>query len=385
MKALLRRNKQDFIPPFCPNPKCQHHQKPIKKNWWNKLQPYPTKLYGMVPRFYCRTCGRTFSLQTFKLNYYCKKLVNYRTLHHLNSESVSIRGLSRFLGVSPACVTNRTLRLGRQNLALHSLCLQMISGDQDVAIDGLVSFDVSQYFPNNLTIAVTAESLLILEVNHCTLRRSGRMTEAQKKKREQLDKAFSFEKGALSRSFREVLDFLFESYPRYPERPMVLITDEKKEYERAFRKHALFKDQAEGTRCVHHRINSQMARNKNNHLQPCNYMEREIRKDLAAHRRETVCHCRNVNNGILRLWCYAGWHNYWKSFPSASSPGEGLTHGELAGISAEVLMGLRETVYEDRAFLSRINLSPSGRRAWLMDHPTPLKRGHDYVPAFAAA
>jgi len=382
MNTLLPINTKSFIPPFCPNPNCTHHQKPRQENWWNHLKPYSTRTFGEVPRFYCRTCRKTFSAQTFKLDYYCKKVLDYSLLHHLSSESVSVRALSRLLKVSRGCIINRSQRLGRQCLALHSLLRRMIWGGEMVAIDGIQSFDVSQYFPNNLTLSVTHESLYVLEATHCTLRRSGRMTEKQKEKRRKLEERFSYERGAVVRSFREVLDQLAEEYPLREGQPLIIITDEKKEYERALRSHILFKEQGDTRRTIHIKVSSKAKRNRSNLLFPCNYFDREIRKDQAAHRRETACHCRNVNNGMLRLWSYLAWHNYWKRYPIKGPSEDSMLHGQWAGLNGQLLSLLKGYIYKSRVFLSRIRLSPCGVRAWLLDHTTPLKEGHDYVPAY---
>lgn len=371
-----------FVPPFCPNSSCRHHRSPRNPAWWNYLQSYMTKAFGEVPRFYCRSCGKTFSVQTFRLDYYCKRVVDYRLLHHLSSESVSVRGLSRVLKVSPGCIINRSQRLGRQCIAMHTLCRNLIRGEEAVAIDGFQSFDVSQYFPNNITISVTGSSLFVLEASHTQIRRTGRMRQDQMKRRQALEEQYVIERGGISRSFREVLDQLKEGYPRKPGMPLVIWTDEKGEYRRVFRRHELFRNQSATQRCVHGTVSSRAARTRINPLFPCNYFDREIRKDQAAHRRETACHCRNVNNGMLRLWCYIGWHNYWKRYPLADSPEEQLTHAEWAGLDARLLTWIRAHIYKTRIFLSRIRLPACCERAWLLDHRTPLKMKHDYVPAY---
>ncbi len=382
LSSFTRRG--GYEPPFCPNPGCRHHLRPNEPNWWNNLQPYETQAFGRVPRYYCRSCGKTFSVQTFRVDYYCKRVVDYRMLHHLSSESMSVRGLSRYLGVSPGCVINRSQRLGRQCIAMQNMCRTLIRGGEEVAIDGFASFDVSQYYPNNITLSVTGESLFVLEASHATMRRSGRMNERQKARRGEQEKRWKGERGGVSRSFREVLDQLAEGYPRKWGEPLVIWTDEKVEYGRVFRKHDLYRNQNEERRCVHGRISSREARTRLNPLFPCNYMDREIRKDQAAHRRETACHCRNVNNGMLRLWCYVGWHNYWKEYPIDGPAGERLTHAEWAGINGRLLSWIRSHIYETRVFLSRIRLSACCERAWLLDHRTPLKTIHDYVPAYVA-
>ncbi|HSV57109.1 MAG TPA: hypothetical protein VLH39_08410, partial [Magnetospirillaceae bacterium] len=114
-----------------------------------------------------------------------------------------------------------------------------------------------------------------------------------------------------------------------------------------------------------------------------NYLDRQIRKDQAAHRRQSACSARNVSNMMSRLWCYLGWHNYVKEYPVAGKVR--TRHAVLAGIpEGRVLSALRSS-YSFRAFLSRLRLTSCGLRAWNKSFPTPLKLSPDYLPAFASA
>jgi hypothetical protein len=110
---------------------------------------------------------------------------------------------------------------------MQNMCRTLIRGGEEVAIDGFASFDVSQYYPNNITLSVTGESLFVLEASHATMRRSGRMNERQKARREEQEKRVKGERGGVSRSFREVLDQLAEGYPRKWGEPLVIWTDRR--------------------------------------------------------------------------------------------------------------------------------------------------------------
>ena len=65
-------------PPFCPHPACPLHVKPGSddarrlrgKDWYTHAGVYHTKVRGEVQRFKCRVCGKGFSEQTFRLDYY---------------------------------------------------------------------------------------------------------------------------------------------------------------------------------------------------------------------------------------------------------------------------------------------------------------------------
>jgi len=165
---------------FCPNPTCPHHQVAPEGSWYVALGFYYTKCFGDVPRYRCKTCGRTFSSQTFSLDYFAKKRLDYRQIERLVSSSMSQRALSRHFKVSLGTINNRIQRLSHQSLATHTLLRPQAAPREPVCIDGFVSFDRSQYFPNNITISLTAHSQFILSLTHATLRRSGRCTDAQK-------------------------------------------------------------------------------------------------------------------------------------------------------------------------------------------------------------
>jgi transposase-like protein len=363
---------------------CPNHCNPANADWWERFGYHRTAAFGEVTRFACRTCGKTFSTQTFLVNYWAKRLVDYADFHRVQAEGTSVRALSRHYHVSPAAIQNRFDRLGRQMIALHTTLCRAATAVEDVCVDGFQSFDVSQYFPNNITLATTRSTLFVLEATHATLRRSGAMTEEQHQRSTELKSILDFEECAIERSFTDILDRLARDRPPAPGRPLILVTDEKLEYTRAFRKHPLYHCQDGQHRFIQLQINSRAARTRDNPLFAANYIDRELRKDQAAHRRETACHCRNVANGMMRLWCYLGWHNYVKKHRIKAPATDTRTHARMAGIARSVIEASRIVAYHTRAFLSRIELSHCDMQAWLKLSRTPLKKGRDYLPHYAS-
>ncbi len=370
-------------PPFCPNRACKHHVMPQSAAWWRPAGVYDTVAFGTVRRFKCLSCGRGFSVQTFRLDYYAKKVVDYGKIHHAHSESMSLRGMSRHFLLSSGSVQNRLERIGRQMLGMHSILRLCLPRTEDICIDGFQSFDLSQYHPNNYTMSMTRDSRYALGSTHASLRRAGRMTTEQRELRARIDAVHSYEKKAIERSFRELLDQLDREYRHNGRQTLIIISDEHKSYARAFHKHCLFTRQSPEFRCVHHAVNSTLPRTFANPLFASNYIDREIRKDQAAHRRETACHCRNAANGVLRMWAYLGRHNYWKKFSIKASIFDERCHAELAGIAKAHIDYCKGGVYEFRVFLSRIRLFPWEEGAWLKRIATPGKKNPEYVMKFA--
>jgi len=283
---------------------------------------------------------KSFSTQTYSTHYYLKRIVSYRDVLYRLVGGESLRGMSRALGCSLSLLTNRIDRLARQGIALHARMLRARRGKEDICIDGFVSFDCSQYFPSEIPIAVGRTSGFVLDVSHCTRKRSGSMRQDQKAKAQALYSTIRLERGGIGRSFREVLATSLAVQPPQPHRPFVLITDEKPDYARLVRKLAAYWGEG-GGRLVHLRISSHLPRTIHNPLFSSNYTDRELRKDLANHHRESVCFNRNVANGMLRLWAYLMWHNYLKPYrirwPKGRRP---ATHAE-----ASASMQLRSRTY----------------------------------------
>ena len=301
-------------PPFCPHQGCSCHVDPDsseaaglrRRRWFKRNGSYPTKVRGSIPRYKCLACGRGFSAQTFSLDYYTKRIIDYDTVRSELCSNSSVRATARSLGCSCDSVTNRTSRLARQCISASSRMLSAMVLAEDLVGDGFESFAVSQYFPNNIHILVGSHSQLVYFCDYVTLRRSGRMTELQKRTRQAL----------------------------------------------------------EAGRLVHTRTDSRAARDHRNPLFPVNYIDREFRKDLAEHVRETVRFARNVNHSMERLMVYLLDHNVRKRYRINDPVSLSRTHAGEAGILREHVARATVNLTTARRFLSFEELEPAALRVW---------------------
>ena len=136
-------------PPFCPNPTCAYHRPRARKppRWYRSAGTYHTAAFGTVARFRCTRCGAYFSTQTFSLDYYAKRTLSYpRLFTHLITTS-------------------------------------------------------SKYFPCHINLLAGADSQTVYWFDYVTLRRKGRMSGQQRKRREKLEKRFRADPKGLQRSF----------------------------------------------------------------------------------------------------------------------------------------------------------------------------------------
>lgn len=353
-------------PPFCPNPECSEHwhtQKPGSR-WWRRDGSFSSKPAGKVQRFRCKVCGRHFSEATFSLDYYSKKRLNLKKMKELLTNGSSIRATARILHVSPTTITRRIMILCRQSLAAHGELTEELVPNEDLVADGFQSFWVSQYHPNNFNLLAGADSQYLFAMTQATLRRAGRMTPHQKRRRHRIEEADPPDPAALTRSFQRLLDAAEKLWDRMDAENRVLRSDEHQCYRRCL------------CRCVvegitHMRISSRAPRNTGNLLFAVNYLDREIRKDLAEHHRETVCFARNAALSSARMWIYLVSHNIEK--PYRIWPKQERSHAEVAGISPEKVKKVRRWLLTERAFLSRARLDSTLREVWMAMIPTPEK------------
>jgi transposase-like protein len=375
-----------FIPPFCPKKHCRlHNSQNLKEKWYFAFGFHDTKTFGRVQRFKCKSCLSTFSIQTFNIDYYAKKILSYQDLMESLSNSMSIRNMSRHYHVSTGTIANRLEKLSHQVISQNKQHLKDFKLKEDLVADGFESFTVSQYFPENISLLVGKKSQFVFSYHHVTIRRKGRMTEKQKKKRDFINEIVPFQPNGIFKSFKYLMKTLLEVWDYDTYKPLTLWTDEKPEYEHAILSIPELREQGKIGYFNHAKINSRIARTLRNPLFPVNYMDRELRKDIAAYRRETVCFARNINAAMARLSVYFYYHNYYKAYRIKNTFKYTETHASVAGLG---MVNMRdeseERMFTDRYFLSHQSLNEFEMDIWMKRLVTPLKRGPEYVPAYYA-
>jgi transposase-like protein len=375
---------QAFSPPFCPRHTCPENQPHTDRPYSNYIAwgSYDTAAFGTVPRFRCTVCAKTFSTQTFRTDYYAKRVLEYDDIARRLASCESLSAIGRALRISTDSVSNRIARASRQALAFSSCVETGRRPLEDLAADGFESFCVSQYFPNNIHLLVGSQSQFVYAADHVTLRRKGRMTDHQKAKRAKLDLRFRPPKRAIESSFARVAGEGLRVLSDASRPELTLWTDEKQEYPRAIASSPCLRGMAETGRFVHRTVSSRAARTRDNPLFPVNYLDRELRKDLAEHVRESTRFGRNVNRQMERLSLYLYWHNFRKRHRARE---EGLTHAQVAGYETGVMDAVDGLVWEERAWLSRTAMTEANRESWLRLRRTPLRKEVDYLPKYAWA
>ena len=338
-----------FIPIHCPNSQCTHYTPPDRPDWYRYFGTYTSKTFGIIPRYRCKACQKTFSSMSFSIDYFAKKHLSMEQIYNQLNGGLGIRKIARNLHVHHNTIRNRISRMARSAILIHQQVLATLPFKEDFVADGFESFCVSQYFPDNYHLLAGKDSQFIYTADYVTLRRKGRMRDDQKDRRGQLEMLWRPPKGNLQKSFGEMCGWL-ERRTEDREKVLILYTDEKKEYGRALKENLACHTNLERGRWIHHVTSSKAVRSLSNPLFAVNYIDREIRKDMAAHVRESVQFNRNVNDAMSRMSLYLFDHNYRKPFRIRDKEKMRLTHVEVAGADRGMVELLVSGFFERRYF-----------------------------------
>lgn len=295
-QELYHRN---WRPPHCPSPKCKFHNA-SRPGWRFKKVGYYLRHARpqRIRRFRCLHCGVTFSSQTFSTSYWLRKNEILPRLLTKVVGGMCNSQIATDLGVSPATIDRQIYRLGRHCLLLHLQKMKRRPALHEIVFDSFVSFEFSQFHPYHLHLAVDKATTFIPYFTDSEVRRSGRMTPEQKRKRAQLEDLHGRpDPRAVRRDVRELLEFLCRDVVE-----MTFHSDDHRDYPLAMR--------GLGCRIRHTVTSSKEHRDRWNRLYEINLLDLLIRHAEAEHKRETIAYSKRRNCGVLRLAIFLVWKNY---------------------------------------------------------------------------
>ena len=373
-----------FIPPFCPRKTCPNfHFPPQEPTWFCHRGSYQTQSFGEIPILQCKTCHRCFSYKTFHLEYWVHARPSLSRILHGTVSGSGLRQMARELGVTDKVVANRQTRLSRQALATQTQANSLLTSQEAWVFDGFESFVHSQYFPNNIHLLVGEASQFLWALNYCRLRRKGRMTQSQLSRRENLERSWRAPPRELRRRVVELLDEAKRQGVGAQQGIVRLLSDEKREYAQVWRSPGIFRAWSEAGNFEHVQVSSKLARTRRNPLFAVNYLDREFRKDLAEHTRETTRFGQRVQRCLERLTIKQFHHNFVKPYrvkeARVSEPPQ--THAAQAGLPSSYVEKLVKEFWRERAFGEKQVLQEWEARIWERKEPTPFF-GDGWCPKF---
>lgn len=333
-------NEASFRPPFCPNGECSFHTT-CGPDWRCQKAGFFSRQHApsRVQRFRCCHCGRYFSTQTFDCTYWLKRPDLLPEVFQRLVGCSGFRQIARTHEVSPQTVMNLAARLGRHCLLFHERTRPRGPLKEVIALDGFESFEFSQFHPTRFHVVAGQRTHYFYGFTASELRRSGRMTESQKRHRARLEAKLGRPDPRQSqRDVVEILKVLTRDSSAFE-----IHTDQHTDYPRA-----LTRVQA---RAAHRAISSRASRTPQNLLWPINLLDNLIRHSGANHKRETIAHSKRRQSAIERLMVFLVWRNHMKWF---SEQRRDVTPAMRLGL-ADRRLGVADVLGE-RLFPSRVEL-----------------------------
>jgi hypothetical protein len=282
-------------------------------------------------------CRRSFSTQTFSTTYWQKRPDLMPRIFNKTIGGMANRQAARDLKVSPGTVDRQIARLARHCILFHQKMMKSSPPVKDVVVDGFESFELSQYFPIHHHTAVEKETDFFVYFTDSELRRKGRMTKAQKKRRRELEKMLGRpDPKAIEKDMKELLEVVLEGNEE-----AVVYSDEHPAYLRSFKQIETYID---------HRITpGKEHRDKNNALWEVNLLDLLIRHCCANHRRETIAWSKRRQASAERLVILLVWRNYMKGRREKvrGSPTPAMERG-MMGQPLEIEILLKKRIFRTR-------------------------------------
>jgi hypothetical protein len=273
------------------------------------------------------------------------------------------RQIATDLGVGPTTVDRQLSRLGRHCLLFHRKLLADAPPPTEIAVDGFETFEFSQYYPTHFHIAIEPDSSFFNHFTDSELRRKGRMTDAQKKRRRQLERIFGRpDPKAVEKDMAELVTTVLRGANK-----AVIRSDLHKAYPRAFR----------DLDCdiIHRTVSSKDPRDRHNLLWEINRADRLIRHGQAGHTRETLAWPKRRQGAAERLAIFVVWWNYGRR---RWVKGCRESPAMLRGLTERVL-GVKEILGE-RIFRSKVELPQRWNRYYRREVETralDINRRHE--------
>jgi transposase-like protein len=302
----MSRGLPPWHPPFCPNNACRHHHFP--KDWrYKRIGSYARRVApSRIQRFLCCHCRRSFSTQTFSTTYWLRRPDLQRALFMRSLGCSAYRQMAREFQVAPSTVERQLQRLGRHCLLFQQRfrpATRRLAATEPLVLDGFESFEFSQYHPCHFHLLVGQRSHFFHAFTDSELRRKGRMTERQKRRRQWLERHFGRPDPGSIR--KEVAALLRLGLP--PATPATLHTDDHPAYPRALAQIPTYP--------LAHRVTpGRERRTPDNPLFPVNLLDLLLRHSGAHLKRETIAFSKRRQSAAERLAVFQVWRNFVKSF-----------------------------------------------------------------------
>jgi hypothetical protein len=278
-----------------------------------------------VPRFRCKGCRRTFSRQTFRIDYHDRRPdCNVPLFEHLVSGS-GLRQCGRLLRLSVHSVQRKFHKLARHLRLLNRNLVVGLPALRKLVFDEFETHETNTIRPLTVPVLLDGESWLILDTRVAPIRRCPRRGSRAHRRLmlHEMEYGRRVDRGhdCVRRSFGRMQRLLGG-------RPAVLATDLKSTYASMCRRRF-------GVQVAHERIAGTAPRNEFNPLLPINNTELTLRAVTARLRGETWLISKERRYLALHLALFQAYRNWHRQRFNGDPPG--TTPGVCLGVVPRML------------------------------------------------
>jgi transposase-like protein len=268
-----------FRPPFCPYRRCSQHRLPKERFFRRHGHYHPLCRARAVPRFRCKSCRRTFSRQTFRMDYRDHRPDLEPRLFSLLASGLGLRQSGRILGLSLRCTELKARKIARHLRRLNLNLRRALPEGSSFQLDELETYEGKRNTrPLSVPVLIERRSRYVVWAEAAPIRPRGRMSAARRRAiseedavRRRRDRSRRSLKRTLGRGAQLALGL----------EVVRLETDEKAVYP------ALAREAFGAARLVHTTTHSKLARGTWNPLFPINHTEALARDLTGRLRRES--------------------------------------------------------------------------------------------------
>lgn len=293
-----------FWPSHCPYARCPSRKAGRFRAFaWGHFR---RKVDGRVaPRFRCGTCRRTFSSQTFRLDYRLQRPQLHLDLWGHVISKCTHRQAARVLGCTRKSIALRLDRLGEHCREFHLDRMAerprgLLSGP--FQLDELETYEHRRRLqPLTVPALIHRRSYFVVHVEVAPLPCRGRLGPGERRRKAQLEALHGRRRSGSRRAVEACFDRLAGVLGR---RSSELIqTDRKSTYPGCI-------ERALGPRMGHETIDSRLKRDRRNPLFPINHTLAQMRDHVSRLVRRTWAASKQASRLVHHLWLWICWRNY---------------------------------------------------------------------------
>jgi transposase-like protein len=302
-----------FHPRHCPRSACSSH---ITRHFrWRRKGFFHRLCDGrFVQRFLCLECRRTFSVQSFRLDYRLRKPRLHLALFKDFVSKTTLRQSARTLGCTRKTVTHRLKLLGRHCREFHHAVLERARTRGIVGtfqLDELESFEHSRRLkPLTVPVLIERTSFFVLHAECAPLAVRGPLSAANRIRKEANELLMGKRRSGSVQAVRNALECMARVHRAAA--LVVVQTDRKKSY--ATRLRQLF-----GERIRHEQYSSTALRNYTNPLFPINHTLAMMRDGVSRLVRRSWAASKIRERLELHIWIWIAYRNYVRAITNSAN------------------------------------------------------------------